>query len=97
MSARPAPECRVNDIVSMERWDATEPPEKRMGPSRVSGLREARCESGWMVAVESLKDGSQMLVDANWIKGEIATSDDSEAETGTKSQEVANSSPQNRT
>lgn len=89
MSARPAPEFRVNDIVSMERWDATEPPGKRMGPSRVSGLREDRCESGWMVAVESLKDGRRMWLDSNWIKGEIATRDDSEAETGTKSQEVA--------
>lgn len=85
---RPAPECRVNDIVSMERWDATEPPGKRMGPSRVSGIKEARCESGWMVAVESLRDGGRMWLDSNWIKGEIATSDDSEAETGTKSQEV---------
>ena len=60
----------AGDLVSLERWDATEPPWGKLGVCRVVSVENParqHCESGVMVTVES-KDGKQRKLDSHWLK-----------------------------
>lgn len=55
------------DKVSVEQWDVSEPPHKRLGsPAEVLMTEKARCESGIMVTVRGA-NGGQMRLDSNWL------------------------------
>lgn len=57
------------DKVSVEQWDITEPPHKRLGsPAEVLMTEKARCESGIMVTVQGCnKRIGPMRLDSNWL------------------------------
>jgi hypothetical protein len=61
--------CRfeIGDRVIALEWDAAEPPCKRLGLCMVVATEEARCESGWVVRVESLATCEQLTLDQNWL------------------------------
>ena len=57
----------VGDIVSMEKWDKTEPPHKRMGRCEVTAVAYGqKCESGVMVQVVSPR-GEHRTLDSHWL------------------------------
>ncbi len=57
--------CFVGATVSLDRWDRTLRPGERMGPSRVTFIQRRRCESGYLVTVQS---GVMIQsLDANWL------------------------------
>jgi hypothetical protein len=57
------------DKVSVERWDADEPPYKRLGsPAEVVMTENVRnCESGVMVTVRGANKGEEKRLDSNWL------------------------------
>ena len=56
------------DKVSVEQWDITEPPHKRLGsPAEVMLTEKARCESGIMVTVKGANKGTLTRLDSNWL------------------------------
>jgi len=59
----------VGDLVSIDLWDATNPPWSRLGtPCLVLSVELCpNSESGSMVTVES-KNGTQIRVDSNWLR-----------------------------
>jgi hypothetical protein len=59
----------VGDDVSVERWDKTERPEKRIGsPAKVIALETDKyCETGIMVTVLGTS-GKVLTVDMNWLR-----------------------------
>lgn len=62
----PRPRFALGDVVDLERWDETERPSKRIGIARVTKIAADRCESGFMVTVES-EAGETLTLDQNWI------------------------------
>lgn len=57
--------CFVGATVSLDRWDRTERTVNRMGPSRVTLIQRRRCESGYIVTVES--DRGKQSIDLHWL------------------------------
>jgi hypothetical protein len=56
------------DKVSVEQWDITEPPNKRLGsPAEVMLTEKARSESGIMVTVKGANKGTLTRLDSNWL------------------------------
>ena len=57
----------VGDTVSLEKWDATEPPYKRMGVCTVTGTWPGLCESGIVVEVTD-PHGRTKELDSHWLR-----------------------------
>ena len=57
----------VGDTVSLEKWDATEPPYKRMGICKVTGTWSGCCESGIVVEVTD-SSGRTKELDSHWLR-----------------------------
>jgi hypothetical protein len=57
------------DKVSVEQWDADQPPNKRLGsPAEVLMTEKVRnCESGIMVTIRGANKGVEMRLDSNWL------------------------------
>lgn len=56
----------VGDTVSLEKWDATEPPHKRMGICKVTGTWSGCSESGVIVEVTA-PCGRTKELDSHWL------------------------------
>lgn len=60
------PPLALGDLVSVARWDATEPPYKRIGdPCVVVGVSGGACESQ-RVIIKTPK-GDNRILDRNWL------------------------------
>lgn len=58
---------KVGDIVSLDRWDATEPAYRRLGDCRIIAINEEdNCGSGVMVTLQP-KDGFKVELDSEWL------------------------------
>lgn len=57
------------DKVSVELWDSSLPPNKRLGsPAEVMLTEKVRnCESGIMVTVKGANAGAVLRLDSNWL------------------------------
>ena len=60
------PAYDIGDTVSLEKWDKTEPPYKRMGVCTVTGTWSGVCESGVIVEVTAA-DGRTKALDSHWL------------------------------
>lgn len=59
---------KPGDKVSLDRWDATEPPWNQLGPCTIMSIKKGqRCESGIMVTVRNAK-GSEQELDSSWLE-----------------------------
>lgn len=47
-------EFAIDDIVDLTKWDRSERPINRLGQCRITKMRQARSESGWLCDVESI-------------------------------------------
>lgn len=63
------PPLRVGDRVSLERWDAYDPPDKKLGSPGIVVLVEDGqwCESGTMITVAG-STGKSRRLDRNWLE-----------------------------
>ncbi len=57
------PRFKPGDQVSTARWDKTVPPRERIKVSTVTEVKKARCESGFMVALDS-----NDVLDQGWLE-----------------------------
>ena len=60
------PAYDIGDVVSLEKWDKTEPPHKRLGTCTVTGAWRGVCESGVVIEVTAA-DGRTKALDSRWL------------------------------
>jgi hypothetical protein len=58
----------VGDLVRLDLWDETVPPHSQYGLCRVTQVSEARCQTGWLVAFASVRNGARGELDAAWLQ-----------------------------
>jgi hypothetical protein len=60
----------VGAVVSMKRWDATEPPRNKMGQCTVVDVeRRFGCQTGIMLTLRNAV-GKEVTLDSAWVAGE---------------------------
>lgn len=68
---KPCPACKwkVGDKVSMDQWDATEPPWNQIGNATITKIEvgEQHSQSGVMITVRNAK-GSEQRLDSSWLE-----------------------------
>lgn len=60
---------KVGDQVSLDKWDATEPPWNQIGPATITKIEVGKqhCQSGIMATVRNAK-GSEQTLDIAWLE-----------------------------
>lgn len=67
-SEQKGPCFKVGEKVSLDRWDATEPPWNQIGNAKIMKITTGqRCESGIMATVRNAK-GSEQELDIAWLQ-----------------------------
>ena len=67
---------KVGDIVSLERWDATEPPKKRLGECRVTAIRNEQSQSGVVADVVNSRGVAHKGLDIAWLMPIVTAEED---------------------
>jgi hypothetical protein len=68
MSSDKQPEVfRIGDIVSLEKWDATNPARYAFGEGRITALKECRSQSGVVATIESASRRVMTGIDIAWL------------------------------
>ena len=58
---------KIGDIVSLKKWDVTEPPWKAFGEGRITALKECRSQSGVVATIESASRRVMTGMDIAWL------------------------------
>jgi len=57
----------IGDIVSLEKWDVTNPPGYAFGEGRITALSEGRSQSGVVATIESASRRVMTGMDIAWL------------------------------